>query len=181
MARPHIVLYTDASDELGGALGAVLLVPKSDGQSAWRASFFSWSIPSRWVTLLRQRKQQIAAFELMGVLVALETFARPIVQAQRVLLLVDNSTALGWLRNGFARGDTADLQPLVSLFWDLCLRWKLDISLEWVASALNLADAPSRPRSGDRQFLRALAARRVPESIGQTEAALARAAVALNS
>ena len=179
MARQHIVLYTDASDERGGALGAVLLVPAPAGASRWRASFFSWSIPSRWVSMLRKRKQQIAAFELMGALVALETFARPVVQAQRVLLLVDNSTALGWLRNGFARGDTADLQPLVSLFWDLCLRWKLDISLEWVASALNLADAPSRPNTGDRRFLRALAARRVSESTGQTEAALVRAAAAL--
>ena len=166
----HLFLYTDASDEHSGAMGGVLVVPgtRAGCIASCEFHFFGLEVP-KWALLrLKQRTQQIAAFELFAVLVALETFQRRITQAGSVLIFVDNTTALGWLRNGFARGDVADLQPVVTFFWDLLLRWRLDAALEWVPTDLNISDAPSRPVSGDMSFLRARGARRVAASSTRT-------------
>ena len=159
----QVVLYTDASDELGGGLGGVLVVPGLSAGCFASCAFYYYglSVPARVVARLRARKQQIAAFELFAVLVALETFYRRLCVTREVLIFVDNTTALGWLRNGFARGDVGDLQPVVTLFWDLLLQWRLDTALEYVPTDLNISDAPSRPVSGDLSFLRAQHARRV--------------------
>ena len=159
------ILYTDASDERGGSIGAVLVIPglRAGCVASCTLHFFGMSLPRSVTRALIRRRQQIAAYELLAVLVALETFAR-FLQSSRsraVLLFVDNTTALGWLRNGFARGDVSDLQPVVTLFWDLLLRWRLDFALEWVASALNISDAPSRPLTGSKTFLRERHARAI--------------------
>ena len=130
---PRILLYTDASGS--GGCGAVLL----DGTSSeWFGSNCSAIHP-----LLLDRKTQINALELFTVLASLRLW-RERCSGRRLALLIDNTTALWAVRNG--RSTASDLSALSHAIWFALHKLRAHISVFWVPSKLNLADAPSRGR-----------------------------------
>ena len=137
------VLYTDASGAPRNGLGSFLFI---DGRYLWS----SCSAPSDLLNALEARKTQINPLELCGVLAALWTFEN-LLMNRHVLVLVDNTTALGSLRSGRSRAE--DMNELVFLSHSVASKCDILPSFFWVPSKLNWADAPSRglpPRFGTR-------------------------------
>ena len=73
-------------------------------------------LPSRVRSTLLLRKNQIALIELLAVCVSLLVFSRDL-QDSNVVLFIDNQTAEGFLRNGFAKGNAKDATGIVSWVW----------------------------------------------------------------
>jgi len=130
------IVYTDA--EGSGMLGGVLVAADRS------TTYFSRRTPDSVRKVLKARKNQIAAYELFAVLLAVETFG-PRLRGRKVAFFIDNQTALGITRHGFTSADGRDLRRMVALLWSRLSLFQLDPAFEWVASAANLADGPSRP------------------------------------
>ena len=64
-------------------------------------------------------------------------------RSQRVLIFVDNTTALFALRKGRSKL-SVPLNELCFAFWGLVRRLELDVTLVWVPTRFNVADDPSR-------------------------------------
>ena len=109
-----------------------------------RSQFFGLQIPNVIRRLLVVRRQQIALFETIAVCVASIVFM-PFITNAEVVWFVDNTNTVAWLRNGFARKDSRDANFLVADFWLRLLNIHSTVHIEWVPSALNIADGPSRP------------------------------------
>jgi len=107
---------------------------------------FSKRVPDSVRRLLSVRKNQIAPYETLAVYAALVAFGARL-RGRRVVFFIDNTTALGVIRNGFVHSDARDLRRLVSLIWLTLAQLQLEPHFEWVASNANLADGPSRPSS----------------------------------
>ena len=131
---PVAVLYTDASGAPRNGLGSFLFI---DGQAFWSAT----RVPEFVVSALADRKTQINPLEVSGVLAALWTFADRL-RGRRVLVLVDNTSALGSLRSGRSRAP--DMSELTFITHELADVFDLSLSFFWVPSKLNWADRPSR-------------------------------------
>jgi len=134
---PRRMLYTDASG--AGYICGVLF---TDGP--WRPKVYSFRIPRDVRRALFRRKNQIALYEAMAAVVATYVFA-PWLRDTEVILFIDNQSAEGFLRNGYARGVAQDASRLASLWWERCARIRLSPWLEWVPSLLNISDGPTRP------------------------------------
>ena len=94
---------------------------------------------------LLPRKTQIHAYEMLGALAALQTLG-PRLRQRRLLLFIDNQSALGMLRKGSC-SSASDLTALASFFNSECRRLQCDAHLFWIPSRLNPADPPSRGSS----------------------------------
>ena len=67
----------------------------------------------------------------------------PALRGQRLILFIDNSTALFALRKGRSRTS----QPFYELcfsFWSLARGLGLELTIAWVPTRFNVADDPSR-------------------------------------
>ena len=95
------------------------------------------------------------AYELAAVMAAKETFAR-LLEGRRAVVFVDNTVALHSLVKGYAR--KGDLCSLVAQLWMALAEKDTQVWFEWVKSAANLADGPSR---GDFSILEELGYRPV--------------------
>jgi len=132
---PPIIAYSDA--EGSGGLGLVLCLDSV----LWALG----SAPSPADLGLLPRKTQIHAYEMLGALAALQTLG-PRLRQRRLLLFIDNQSALGVLRKGSC-SSAADLTALAAFFHSECRRLHCDVHLFWVPSRLNPADPPSRGSS----------------------------------
>jgi hypothetical protein len=127
-------LYTDA--EGSGGLGALL----SSESSQW---YTKGSVPSWLPKLLAPRKTQIFVYETLMVLAAFHVFVRQL-QGRRVLVFIDNTSALGAIKKGSS--SSTDVHALVGLLWLRLAAQRIWAVFRWVPSKLNLADPPSRGR-----------------------------------
>ena len=64
-------------------------------------------------------------------------------RGQRLVLFIDNSTALFALRKGRSRL-SVPLNELCHAFWALVRGLSLDLAIAWVPTRFNVADDPSR-------------------------------------
>ena len=136
VAAPEWVLYTDA--EGWGGVGAVL-VHVASGACQHIVS----SVPRRVQRALLPRRTQINVFELLAVLMALESYG-PVLSGCRVVCFVDNKAALGMLVKGWSRAD--DANAIAAQCWWTMAALGIEIFWEYVPSKLNLADGPSRSK-----------------------------------
>ena len=67
----------------------------------------------------------------------------PFLRGQRVVLFIDNSTALFALRKGRSR-TSHPLNELCFSFWALARGLDMELSIAWVPTRFNVADDPSR-------------------------------------
>ena len=137
VAAPEWVLYTDA--EGWGGVGAVL-VHVASGACQHIVS----SVPRRVQRALLPRRTQINVFELLAVLMALESYG-PVLSGCRVVCFVDNKAALGMLVKGWSRAD--DANAIAAQCWWTMAALGIEIFWEYVPSKLNLADGPSRSKA----------------------------------
>ena len=123
------IIYTDAS-EVG--LGAVKIDTKTN-KAVW------FSVPIAPDQTSPVQKSNIAALEAAAVLIADETLGEEDSQA---VLFIDNNTCLGSLVKGRSRDPL--VAPIANRFWIGQAKKRANTWLERVASADNIADAPSR-------------------------------------
>ena len=135
LLSPSAVLYTDAAGD--GCLGVVLFTGK-EGR-AWSST----RIPSGVTSLLNPRLTQIILYEAIAVAVGLFQFTSTI-KSHRLIVLVDNQTALGAFVNGYS--PISDLNAVSSFLWSLAEEAGVTLYFRWVPSPLNFADLPSRRR-----------------------------------
>ena len=147
VVEPHVCIYTDASFERDGTdgIGVAVLDPVS-GERLYAAG-----VCPEWLraALVPGRKTYIAQLEAIAVVAAYTTFGH-LLRGRRVYHFVDNTVALSAAIHGYAnQPDMADASN--ALHCATC-GLRVDLWLEWVASAANLADVPSRPNK-DRAVL----------------------------
>ena len=131
--QPPLILYTDASGD--GGLGAFLM----DGEPLW----VSGRAPVNFGKHLKPRRTQICVYETLMVVCAFRIFAQRL-QGRRVVIFVDNRSALGALRKGTS--SSWDLRVLVELFWQKVAECHCYAFFRYIPSKLNIADWPSREK-----------------------------------
>jgi hypothetical protein len=140
--RP-VLVYTDASFAVVGGrrvarLGMYVFDPVT-GAEFWAKlivpeSFYAHFAPDM--------KTYIAQVELLVAIAAYFTVP-DLLRGRAVLHFIDNTTALSALVNGYAR--KPDCAALVNSFHETVMDLRCYIWAEWVPSAANIADWPSRP------------------------------------
>ena len=132
---PPILAYSDA--EGSGGLGLVMCLDTV----LWAQG----TAPDPASLGLLPRKTQIHAYEMLGALAALQTLG-PRLRQRRLLLFIDNQSALGILRKGSC-SSAADLTAIATFFNSECRRLHCDAHLFWIPSRLSPADPRSRGSS----------------------------------
>ena len=87
------------------------------------------------------RRQQIGADEIIGAMVPYLTCPE-LLAGRAVIHWIDNTSAIAGLAKGYAR--SPDSARLVHYFHAWCARIGANVWFEYVPSAANVADAPSR-------------------------------------
>ena len=132
------VLYTDA--EGSGGVGAVLYSPGVPPR------WFGGSVPPAIRRRVARRwgytKCPIFLLEAAVPLLCLRLYG-PFLRGHRLLVFVDNSTALFALRKGRSRL-SPPLNEMCFSFWAAARSMSLDLTLVWVPTRFNVADDPSR-------------------------------------
>ena len=85
----------------------------------------------------------IAQAELLGVLVSYLTLPDEFLRGRSIVHFVDNTVALSAVVNGFA--GQPDMATLVLATQEALIRLRCRVWFEWVPSAANISDWPSRP------------------------------------
>ena len=85
----------------------------------------------------------IAQLELIAVVLANLTFSRYLID-QRVIYFEDNTVALSAMIHGYAK--RVDMARVSNMYHLQNFFLRVDAWHEWVPSAANIADVPSRPR-----------------------------------
>ena len=150
VSRPLCILYTDASWEIvhtsedtewiNAGLGSVLF-PGSGGAKAWASQ-----LPQRWLPLLNPRKTQIVMCEAVALLDCLVA-AKEDIAGQDLLIFVDNIALVCSLVKGSSTH--SDIQGIVTIMHVFLASIGTIWWIEWVPSALNCADGPSREGLAD--------------------------------
>ena len=104
------------------------------------AQFFE-EVPQEVLDAWIPRKTQICMVELVGVVIAMETF-RDYLRGKSVILLVDAEAVEGALVKGYSA--RTDVCELIGKFWDLALELDCSIYIDRVSTDANCADNPSR-------------------------------------
>ena len=139
--RSRCVVYSDATGR--GSLGWVAATP---GARVWATSV----VPSAVWEWAQYRKNQVATWELLAAICALEWLLAQGEGDLEICLFVDNTNALGTLVRGSSR--QADWNDLVGDLWLRVARAGVLFYCFYVPSHLNLADAPSRPEEKVEQL-----------------------------
>ena len=137
------VIFTDGfspdprySEKKPDRIGAVLV----DRRMACPVQFTA-VVPSEVKAEWLDRKTQIAPVEMLGPIIALETFADRLVGCD-VLLFVDSEAVEAALVKGYS--SKSDLCDLIKIFWDIVFRLRIRVFIDRVATDANPADWPSR-------------------------------------
>ena len=127
-------LFVDAAST-PARLAAVLFI---DGQV-----FYSDAAPTQQLMeqLAARRDKQITSLEIIGILMALATFAGSL-QGRKVILYSDNKGAEHTTARGSARA--FDHNQLVHEIWTLVFQLGIHLWIERVPSKFNISDSPSR-------------------------------------
>lgn len=131
-ARAAPVLWTDASDVGWGAVFAPV------GSAVHSVASGRWDVV--------QQQETIHVRELRAVLLGLDWFAEQLRPGDRLCLFTDNTAVLYMIR----RWTTRDVHclPLLHRLAGQLARMRLRLEVEYIASAANPADAPSRAPAG---------------------------------
>ena len=142
--RDKLVIYTDASYSAAyQGLGMVIF-------DTHTAQHFWCRVPAIPGSLMRHFNQELQTkinqLELLAVLTAVLTFA-PLMHNRQIVFMCDNTAALSACVHGYARSpDMADLSNMLHL---ALAGLRASPWFEWVPSAANPADLPSRPPSDE--------------------------------
>ena len=134
VARIRCVVYSDATGR--GDVAWAICLPNARFWAASEVPAAVW----RWACY---RKTQIATWELLAAICALQWLFEQNLGDLDVVLFVDNTTALGTLVRGSSR--QVDWNALIGDLWLRVARTSTLLSSFYVPSHLNLADAPTRP------------------------------------
>jgi len=144
-SRKQVVLYTDASWEVahseGGTewinagLGAVLISQSN------HAFALASQLSQRWLPLFNPRRTQIVMCEAVAVVDTLHQ-VKDYVRGSSLLLFIDNIALVCALVKGTSAH--SDIQSVVTTIHLILARLDCSWWVEWVPSALNCADGPSR-------------------------------------
>eukprot|EP00438_Fugacium_kawagutii_P013451 Skav225992 [mRNA] locus=scaffold4003:161449:163482:+ [translate_table: standard] len=141
--RSDVVIFTDGftSDprdrvKKPDRVGAVLFDPRLKAPVQ-----FSEVIPpaaqKRWLI----RNTQIVPIEMMAPILAIETF-RDRLRNTDLILLIDSESVEAALVKGYSSRE--DLCDLISVFWDLVIKYQIRVFIDRVSTDANPADWPSR-------------------------------------
>ena len=138
-----VVLVTDGAVESTVTVGAVLF-----DAAAGRLEFAGGEVPQPVAEMWGRRvgvEQVIGQAEIAPVALSLLLWPE-VLRGRRVLIFVDNLSALGAL----VRGTSPSLASarLASMFWRLAAELEVEVWFDWVPGPANLADAPSRLEFG---------------------------------
>ena len=126
-----VVLYTDAQG--AGGVGAVLATPN-------KLFVIAAHVDASRMGLL-ERETQIIPLEACVPLIVVRALQQEI-NSCRLLLFIDNQSALGALKKG--RSECADIHKIVNVFVDLLEFLSVRPTFFYVPSSLDIADFPSR-------------------------------------
>ena len=134
------ILYTDA--EGSGGVGACLFHPNGS-PGLWFGGVVSSGLRRRVSTRWGyHRGCPIFLLEAVVPIVCFRAFG-PFLRGQRLLLFIDNSTALFALRKGRSKL-SLPLNELCFNFWRIARQLELEVVVAWVPTRFNVADDPSR-------------------------------------
>ena len=133
MPCSQAILYSDAESE--GHVGVVLLY---NG----RAWYGHKDLPNSIRRLLKQRRTNIMGYELIAAIMVILLLDTILPQPVCVRHYVDNTSAKACIVTGHSK--QADLNKLVGMLWYTAAHRCIGYYCEWVQSAANLADGPSR-------------------------------------
>ena len=147
--RPPIILYTDAMYDPGkspaGMVGVVVYDPEDQGRrpsekpSRWR--YASAGVPLELLAKFRPREQYVGQLEVLAGVAAFTSRPEQF-RGRDVIHFIDNSGALVGLAKGYSRD--VDSARLISVFHTMNAALRANVWFEYVASAANIADLPSR-------------------------------------
>ena len=139
------VIFTDgftpdprSQDRSPDRIGGVIF-DRRLGQPRQFTSVVPEDVKKKWLS----RTTQIVPIEMLAPVVALETFADRVQNAD-IILLIDSEAVEGALIKGYSNRE--DLCLIISVFWDLALKLRSRIFIDRVSTDANPADAPSRNR-----------------------------------
>ena len=119
-----------------GMVGAVAQLHDSS------VRFLRGAIPRRVRKMLAPRKTNIVAYELLASLVVFISLCPAEIAGKRVVHFIDNTAALAWVIRAFSKQSYLTL--VAGRFGYGAVALHMDYTAKFVASALNLADGPSR-------------------------------------
>ena len=152
----HVCVYSDASYESDGTHGlGLFLTDPVTGETLYAAG----ECP-RWIfeRFAPDKVTYIAQLEAVAAVAAYFSFGEHL-RGRRVWHFIDNTVALSSLVHGYAR--RPDMADMSEIFQCAVAGLGIDAWLEWVPSAANVADVPSR-LDKDQGVLERVGARRVP-------------------
>ena len=135
--RGHVVIYSDVAYAAGVThrLGLVVV----DTASGERA--FASAEPPQWILQMFPAEFMICQLETLAALCAQLTFSQA-VRGRRVVHYIDNTAALAAIVHGYSRhGDMAEMANMYHL---AVAANNADVWHEWVPSAANIADVPTK-------------------------------------
>ena len=137
----HHVIYVDASFHNSVPTVAATFIPAT-AKNLTAAVYTAAVVPAELARLLSPDSTVlINQMELLATLVAVRTFL-PLMLGTPSILFTDNTVSLSTLIHGYSSKPT--LAAIANDYYTLVAQHQLDIWHEWVPSAANLADAPSR-------------------------------------
>ena len=144
--RKTLPIYIDGRcDSSKKHIGGIIFTP--DGQ---HNEYFSSPVSVNTLDALEDRSTQINAIEMIGVVVAIETWAE-YVRGNNIILFIDNNTALSACIKGYSKA--ADISAMAGNMWLAMAKFQVCVYFARVNTKLNPADAPSREEPGfSKQF-----------------------------
>jgi len=143
--RPPVLIWTDASfnqETMIGMGGLTALVREVDGSETW---YTSEHISGAEITAKFEpgKKTYIGPYEMWYAAGALQTLGS-VCKRRQIIHFIDNTSALAGLVKGYASNH--DMGYITNAYHALALGIECDTYFEYVRSAANIADLPSRQR-----------------------------------
>ena len=145
-----VLLYSDA--EGNGSVGGVLVFPDDT------VTFIRGRIPTYVQRLLKRRRTNITAYELLAALASIVALYSDALSGCRLVHFIDNTAALACVIRGFSK--QRDLSLISGRFWYELTSLPVLYVAHYVNSKANLADGPSR---NDLKLLRCMNAQELTQ------------------
>ena len=137
-SRFDAVMYTDADG--AGGVGVVVIWGQDE-----RREYAMGTVPRGWRHILRNRKTQINAYELLAITGAWNTWSTDFT-GKHILCFVDTTSAMNIMISGWSR--RPDLNTIAGSCWLAVSRAHALVEFAYVPSAANPADCLSRGQVG---------------------------------
>jgi hypothetical protein len=135
-----VLIYSDAcwvrrpDGTIDAGLGAVVIFPA-------KRVVFHGQTPPAILDALQERETQINPIEAVANVATFYSVLH-LIRGARVIAFVDNSSAVSSLVSGHST--QMDMQCITTLFHRMLVKEGIKAWFEWIQSALNIADGPSR-------------------------------------